>query len=89
MARQESLNIPVVIYNDHGFGELRKYEKEHDFERLVAVDLKNPSFDSLAAAYEIPYYHIGEKDDLTPALTEALTLKCPALIEIESVDAQT
>lgn len=84
-ACQQSLNIPVVIYNDHGFGEIREYEKAYHFNRLIAVDLKNPAFDSIAAAYGIPYYHIGDKDDLTQALIEALTLKCPALIEIVSV----
>ena len=50
----------------------------------MAVDLKNPAFDSLAAAYDIPYYRIGEKDDLTPALRAALQLESPALIEVES-----
>jgi len=88
-ACQQSLNIPVVIYNDHGFGEIREHEKAHHFKRLIAVDLKNPAFDSLAAAYGIPYYHIGAKDDLTPALIEALTLKAPALIEVESVNSNT
>jgi len=88
-ACQESLNIPVVIYNDHGFGEIREHEKAHHFTRLIAVDLKNPAFDSLAAAYGIPYYHIGIKDDLTPVLTEALTLNGPVLIEIEGVDSYT
>ena len=82
-------DVAIVIYNDHGFGELRKYEKVHHFDRLIAVDLKNPAFDSLAAAYDIPYYHIGEKDDLRPALTKAFTLNCPALIEIESVQTFT
>ena len=86
-ACQESLNIPVVIYNDHGFGEIREHEKALRFNRLIAVDLKNPDFDLLAAAYGIPYYHIGVKDDLSPALTEALTLNGPALIEVEGVDS--
>jgi thiamine pyrophosphate-dependent acetolactate synthase large subunit-like protein len=51
---------------------------------LHIVDLKNPAFDSLAAAYDIPYYRIGQKDDLAPALSAALQLKVPALIEVES-----
>jgi len=83
-ACQEELNIPLVIFNDHGFGEIREHEKAFHFSRPFAADLKNPAFDALAAAYGIPYDHIGKKDDLAPALAAALKGKSPVLIEVQS-----
>lgn len=81
---QEKLNIPIIIFNDHGYGEIRIFEEMRHPGRRIGVDLKNPEFESLAAAYGMPFYRILKKGDLQNALSVALTLQGPSLIEIDS-----
>ena len=81
-ACQEKLNIPIIIYNNHGLGEIKEYEQESNFESFIGVFFKNPEFESLAAAYKIPYYRVQKKGDLQKALTDSLKLSGPSLIEI-------
>lgn len=86
-ACQENLNIPIIIFNDYGYGEIRIYEEIRHPGRRIGVDLKNPEFESLAAAYGMPFYRILKKGDLQNALSDALTLQGPSLIEIDTNEA--
>ena len=81
---QEKLNIPIIVFNDHGFGEIRMFEETRHPGRRIGVDLENPEFESLAAAYGMPFYRILKNGDLQNALSVALTLQGPSLIEIDS-----
>jgi len=81
---QEKLSIPIIVFNDHGFGEIRMFEETRHPGRRIGVDLKNPDFESLATAYGMPFYRILKNGDLQNALSIALTLQGPSLIEIDS-----
>jgi thiamine pyrophosphate-dependent acetolactate synthase large subunit-like protein len=60
------------------------FEETRHPGRRIGVDLKNSEFESLAAAYGMPFYRILKKGDLQNALSDALTLQGPSLIEIDS-----
>jgi 5-guanidino-2-oxopentanoate decarboxylase len=86
VACQENLTLPIILYNNHGLGEIRVYEEVDNFDSIIGVDYKNPEFKSLAAAYGIPHYLISKKGDLQSALTKALDLSTPSLIEVNIND---
>ena len=86
-ACQENLNIPIIVYNDHGFGEIRIFEEARHPGRRIGVDLKNPEFEFLAAAYDMPFYRISKTGDLQDALSASLTLQGPSLIEINTTES--
>ena len=86
-ACQENLNIPIIIWNDHGFGEIRIHEEARHPGRRIAVDLKNPDFASLATAYKIPFHHVLKSSELKDALTVSMSEEGPSLIEIDRSDS--
>jgi acetolactate synthase-1/2/3 large subunit len=86
-ACQENLNIPIIVYNDHGFGEIRIFEEARHPGRRIGVDLKNPEFETLAAAYGMSFYRISKNGDLHDALSVALTLPGPSILEIDATES--
>ena len=86
-ACQENLNIPIIVFNDHGYGEIRLCEEARHPGRRIGVDLKNPEFELLAAAYDIPFYRISKNGDLRDALSASFTLQGPSLIEINAAES--
>jgi 5-guanidino-2-oxopentanoate decarboxylase len=86
-ACQENLNIPIIIFNDHGYGEIRIYEEKRHPGRRIGVDLQNPLFESLAAAYCIPYFRISKSGDLGDALRASIKFQGPSLIEIDATES--
>ena len=85
-ACQEKLNIPIIVFNDHGFGEIRLCEEARHPGLRIGVDLKNPEFESLAAAYGMPFHRISKSNDLRDALSASLAFHGPSLIEIDTAE---
>ncbi len=79
---QEKLSLPVVLWNDGGFGEIRRTQ-ESKGGPLIAVDHWNPDFRALAASYGIPYF-APEDGAIGGALEEAFAAPVPSLIEIRA-----
>ncbi|MCI0896432.1 MAG: hypothetical protein J4N84_16175, partial [Chloroflexi bacterium] len=48
----------------------------------IGVDLVNPRFDKLAEVYGAKGYYVERPEDIGDAVTEALTLQGPSVIEI-------
>jgi len=85
-ACQENLSIPIIVFNDHGFGEIRLCEEARHPGLRVGVDMKNPNFESLAAAYGMPFHRISKSNDLRDALSASLAFHGPSLIEIDTAE---
>ncbi|NLD96871.1 MAG: hypothetical protein GX635_07100, partial [Synergistaceae bacterium] len=77
---QEKLSLPVILWNDGGFGEIRRSQQAKGGP-LLAVDHWNPDFRALAASYGVPYF-APEDGALGDALEEAFAAPVPSLIEI-------
>jgi len=79
---QEKLSLPVILWNDGGFGEIRRCQQAKGGP-LIAVDHWNPDFRALAASYGMPYF-APEDGTLGDALEEAFVAHVPSLIEIRA-----
>ena len=80
-AAERRLSLPVVIWNDRAYGEIRRLMIESGFEPL-GVDLNVPDLSRLAAAYSVEWARADEPDDLAGAVERALQTEGPTLVEI-------
>lgn len=82
VACEQNLAIPIVIWNNDGYGEIKRNEATMEFESFIAVDNKNPDFIQLAKAYGIEGVMPINKSQLKKALLESFEKKEPTIIEI-------
>jgi len=81
-AVQHQINLPVLIFNDRGYGVLRETQDIEFSGRRIGVDLLTPDFVKLAEAFGATGERIEQLDELGPALKNALQAQKPALIEV-------
>jgi len=81
VAVQEKIPLPVIIWNDGGFGEIRRNETARNFSRLIAVDNTPPDLKMLAAAYGAGFSRPAGGKEMVEAICKALEAEGPTLIE--------
>ncbi len=76
--------IPLVsiVLNNSCHGAEKAQQQKFYNERYIGVDLVNPRFDKLAEVYGAKGYYVERPEDIGDAVTEALTLQGPSVIEI-------
>jgi acetolactate synthase I/II/III large subunit len=79
-ARKYDLNVAIVVFNDGHFGNVRKMQQDQ-FGEEFGVELYNPRYDRLAAAFDIPYKPAETPSDLERLLVERPSNPGPVLIE--------
>ncbi|HET8791391.1 MAG TPA: thiamine pyrophosphate-dependent enzyme, partial [Modicisalibacter sp.] len=77
------LPLAVVVWNNNGYGEIRRYMDFHEVTRL-GVDLPAPDFMALAAAFGCHGVHAACPQALTEALTASQAARVPTLIEVNA-----
>ncbi len=83
VAAQESLSLPIVIYNDGGYGEIRRTEDDRHPGARIGVDLRTPDFVKLAATYGIEGCRVTDPAELEREVRAALGRGGPTIIEME------
>jgi len=78
--RKYDLNVAVVVFADGQFGNVRRFQ-EDQFGATYEVDLRNPAFDRLAAAFDVPFARADSADALQQVLGRAVRERAPILIE--------
>ncbi len=78
---QERLPIPIVIWNDHGFGEIRRNENARHPGIFIAVDNTPPDLALLASAYGARYSKPGDPRTLAASIRQAFSAEVPTIIE--------
>jgi acetolactate synthase-1/2/3 large subunit len=78
--RKYNLNLAVVVFADGQFGNVRRFQ-EDQFGASYEVDLRNPAFDRLAAAFDVPFARAESADALQRMLGRATRDRAPILIE--------
>jgi acetolactate synthase-1/2/3 large subunit len=78
--RKYNLNVAVVVFADGHFGNVRRFQ-EDQFGATYEVDLCNPAFDRLAAAFDVPFGRAESPDALERILGRAVRDRAPILIE--------
>jgi len=81
-AVQYDLPIIVIVVNNGIYGTIRMHQEREYPGRVVATDLKNPDFASLARAYGGHGETVEKTADFAPAFERARASGKPAIVEI-------
>lgn len=81
-AVQHRINLPVLIFNDQGYGVLRQTQDIEYSGRRIGVDLLTPDFVKFAEAFGVEGLRVEQLEDLGPVLQNALRAQKPTLIEV-------
>ena len=81
LATAVQFGVPVVVFNDNGYGILRP-QQEGRYGRTNAADLRNPDFVALAHAFGASGRRVEAIGELGAAIKSALDADSPSLIEV-------
>jgi acetolactate synthase-1/2/3 large subunit len=87
-AVQERLPVVVLLVNDNSLTLIRATQERRYQSRFHGVDLLNPDFGRLAAAFGVAYDHPTDDAALEAALRRALERDGASLIEVRPADAR-
>jgi acetolactate synthase-1/2/3 large subunit len=79
------LPVIAVVHNDSTYGAIKNIQKRDHGGLYRDVDLNNPDFLRLAAAYGVPAARAADPSSLRRAVVEALDRPGPSLIEVPDV----
>lgn len=82
VACTQKITLPIIIWNNKGFGEIRRNEEARHPGETIAVDHQNPDFIKLAQAYGITGVQVSNPEEMEKALQNSLTCNQPTIIEI-------
>lgn len=83
VAAELGISLPVIVWNDCGYGEIRRNQISRHPDRTIAVDHKGLDYTALAKAYGIKGETVYSLDDLSSVLARAFWERGPTLIEIK------
>src|ERR671911_151286 len=80
-AKQFAVGLPIVIFNDSTYTAVKMDQAMRYDRRYIGVDLENPDFLKLAAAYGIPGVRANSPAELEAAIVEASARNVPTIID--------
>lgn len=81
-AVQHNIALPVVVFNNHSFGNVRRDQALVFDGHLMGADLHNPDFVKLAESFGMRGVAVSSPEALRPELERALADDAPNLIEV-------
>ena len=85
-AARHNLAVVVVVFDNGGFGNVKRIQQERYGNRLIASDLQNPDFSKLADSFGIASFKAIDARQLEDALHKAFALNAPALVWVPHGD---
>jgi acetolactate synthase I/II/III large subunit len=85
-AARHNLAVVVVVFDNGGFGNVKRIQQERYGNRLIASDLQNPDFCKLADSFGIASFKALDAKQLEAALHKAFALNAPALVWVPHGD---
>jgi acetolactate synthase-1/2/3 large subunit len=82
---QEKLPIKIAVLNNGYLGMVRQWQQLFFESRYSGTPLLGPDFVQVAKAYGIPGLTVRNKDEVVPAITEAVGTDGPMLIDFQIV----
>ncbi len=76
------LKVIALVHNDSAYGAIKNIQDRNHDKRYLDVDLNNPDFLALAAAYGVPAARVRTADGLRAAVGAALERGGPSMIEV-------
>lgn len=80
--KQEKLPVKILLLNNNYLGMVRQWQEMFYEERYSFVDLINPDFVALAAAYGIKSRKVSNPEELESAVNEMLASKEAYFLEV-------
>ncbi len=81
-AAQYDIGLVTIIFNNNGYGNVRRSQEVNFEGRVIGSDLDNPDFMKLADAFGIAGYRVEGAEDFRAALKQAIEDDQAALIEV-------
>ena len=81
-AKQFNINLITIVFNNSGYGNVRRDQETRFGGRVIGADLVNPDFLALARAYGVQGYQTQDADGLREVLRVAVVKDEPAVIEV-------
>ncbi|QCP53981.1 5-guanidino-2-oxopentanoate decarboxylase [Trinickia violacea] len=87
LASAVEAQVPVIVllWNNFGYGEIRKYMTRHDITH-VGVDIHTPDFMALARGFGCAACRVENRQALIAQLQQAALRQVPTVIEIQESD---
>ena len=81
-AVHHGINLVTVIFNDSGFGNVRRTQRVQFGEHYLGCDLTNPDFVTLAESFGAVGLRAHSPEELAGRLDEAFEADAPVLIDV-------
>lgn len=75
------LPIPIIIWNNSGYGEIRQYMVDRNIP-AIGVDIYTPDFIAIARGFGCRAFRADNPDQLVEFLLEAVAVDRPTIIEL-------
>ncbi len=85
-AVRHNIAVVVVVFDNAGFGNVKRIQQERYGNRLIASDLHNPDFVRLADSFGVASFKATDPRQLEDALRKAFALNAPALVHVPHGD---
>jgi acetolactate synthase-1/2/3 large subunit len=84
--RQDNINVVISVINNNGYLAIRHTQKEFLGGRYFGChpewNLTMPSFEKIAAGFEIPYLRLDKAEDLDLVVRKLVATKGPVICEV-------
>ena len=81
-AVQHGIGLVTLVFDNGGYGNVRRDQVKRFGGRVIGADLINPDFVKLAESFGVDAVAVDNPAELRPALERALGLAAPALIHV-------
>ena len=78
----ERMGLPIVIFNDSTYSAVKYAQLQERGGRYMAVDLVNPDYVKLAAAYDIPGVRASSPEEMEREIALAYDRNLPTIIDV-------
>lgn len=78
---QEQAAVKIAIIDNGYLGMVRQWQELFYEKRYVATPLSGPDFVKVAEAYDIPAVRVKHREEVVPAIEQAMTHQGPFLID--------
>jgi acetolactate synthase-1/2/3 large subunit len=76
-----NLAVPILVWNNNGYGEIKKYMLERDIPP-IGVDIYTPDFIAIARGFGCAAIKISSKAEFIEVLQSAASASTPTLIDV-------